>query len=116
MDNSRLDAWYAPFKSYLFGFLLSILLTGAAYLIVTKQLLSGSQLSLAVIGLCLIQAVIQFRLFLHLGTESKPHWNLIFFLFMLFVLAILLFGSLWIMHNLNYQVMPQHGTILLGNY
>jgi len=43
--------------------------------------------------------------FLHLGIESKPRWNLLVFYFMVVVLAILLYGSFWIMSNLDYRMM-----------
>lgn len=49
---------------------------------------------------------IQLFFFLHLGQESKPYWNSQLFLFMLTILVILVIGSLWIMHNLSYNVMP----------
>jgi cytochrome o ubiquinol oxidase subunit IV len=45
--------------------------------------------------------------FLHLGRETRPRWKLAVFLFMLGVILILVFGSLWIMTNLNYRMMPK---------
>jgi cytochrome o ubiquinol oxidase operon protein cyoD len=42
--------------------------------------------------------------FLHLGRESKPRWNLNALLFAVLVVVIIVFGSLWIMHNLNYHM------------
>jgi cytochrome o ubiquinol oxidase operon protein cyoD len=96
---------HGTFKAYVLGFILSILLTVAAYLVVAEQLLAGWTLVFAIIGLAIAQMFVQLLLFLHLGKESKPRWNLLIFLFMALVVVILVFGSLWIMYNLNYRVM-----------
>jgi cytochrome o ubiquinol oxidase operon protein cyoD len=44
--------------------------------------------------------------FLHLGRETKPRWKLAVFVGMIIIVAILAFGSLWIMANLNYHMAP----------
>ncbi len=79
------------------GFVLSAALTLAAYFL-------GS--SLWIFVLAGTQALVQAVLFLHVGLESKPHWYLISFLFLLLVVVVVVGGSLWIMYNLNYQMMP----------
>ena len=96
---------HGSLKSYLIGFTLSLLLTLAAYFAVVKQIAAGSVLILILLGLGLIQTVVQLIVFLHLGGESKPRWNLATFLFMGLVLVIFVFGSMWIMYNLNYRMM-----------
>ncbi len=93
------------FKSYAIGFVLSIVLTLASYLLVTENLLTGKTLVYTIVVLGLIQAVVQLIFFLHLAEESKPRWNLLVFLFMLLVLLIIVIGSLWIMYNLDYHMM-----------
>lgn len=93
-------------KPYLTGFFLSALLTLAAYGLVVGKLFSGGALDFAVASLAMIQAMIQLVLFLNLGKEAKPRWNLITFLFMVLVVLLIVFGSLWIMKNLNYNLMP----------
>lgn len=94
------------FTSYLIGFLLSILLTLAAYFIVVEHVFSSRALVSTIIGLGIVQMLIQLLFFLHLGQEPKPYWNCQLFLFMLTILIILVIGSLWIMENLKYNVMP----------
>lgn len=93
------------FKAYLIGFLLSILLTLAAYFIVVENVFSNRILVSTIIGLGIVQMLIQLLFFLHLGQEPKPYWNCQLFLFMLTILIILVIGSLWIMENLKYNVM-----------
>ncbi len=101
----RVPPHYGTALSYFFGFLASLILTLAAYFSVTQALFSGWVLKLVVAGLGLLQAWVQFGLFFHLTKESKPRWNLIVFLFTIMVTLILVFGSIWIMNNLNYNLM-----------
>jgi cytochrome o ubiquinol oxidase subunit IV len=102
-------------KPYLIGFLSSLVLTLAAYLTVTHHTLTRRLLIASVAALALIQAVVQLVFFLHLGDETKPRWRLTVLLFMLMVVGILVFGSLWIMYNLNYHQTPQQIYKYLNN-
>ena len=92
--------------SYVSGYVLSLYLTITAYLMVTHHLFSNHRLVAAVVALALIQFVVQLLFFLHLGREAKPRWKLFVLLFMVMVVSILVFGSLWIMDNLNYRMTP----------
>lgn len=89
---------------YIVGFVLAVGLTILAYLTVTEHWLVGSTLVFGLMGLAVIQFVVQLIFFLHVGQESKPRWNLAVFLFTLLVLMVIVFGSLWIMYNLNYNM------------
>ena len=93
-------------KQHVIGFILSIVLTLAAYFIVVEHLLTGLSMTLALGSLAILQALIQLIFFLDLGKEPKPRWHLIHFLFMVLVLVILVAGSMWIMHHLDYNMMP----------
>lgn len=95
----------ASVKSYATGFVFSVALTLLAYQAVVNHWLSGPALIGTVMGLAVLQLIVQLVFFLHLGSESKPRWNLVMFLFMLLVLVIIVGGSLWIMANLNYNMM-----------
>lgn len=93
-------------KSYVAGFGLSLVFTLTAFYLVTQHALPARLLIAAVISLALAQFTAQLLLFLHLGTETSPRWKLLSFGFMLLVVAIIVFGSLWIMNNLNYHMTP----------
>lgn len=95
---------YGNLRSYVFGFVLSLLITLLAYFLVTKDLLARPFLDAAVAFLTLGQALLQLVLFLDLLKGEKPRWNLIVFLFMLLVAVIIVFGSVWIMYNLSYNL------------
>jgi len=98
--------WNLSFKPQFIGFILSLLLTVSVYRIVTHHELTDSLLTLTVVSFCTLQALIQLFFFLHLGLESKPHWAMITFLFTLLVVVVVIGGSLWIMDNINYNLMP----------
>ena len=76
--------------------LLSIGLTLAAYLMVTHHTLSYRPLVAAICGLAILQFLVQLIFFLHLRVETRPRWKLFVLLFMILVVSILVFGSLWI--------------------
>lgn len=96
---------HGTLKSYVIGFILSLVLTLASFLLVSEHLLPAWTLILTIVGLAVVQVVVQLLFFLHLGSDSKPYWNIIIFLFMLVIMAILVIGSLWIMYNLDYYMM-----------
>lgn len=98
---------HGSYVSYTVGFLLSIALTLAAYFLVVDRILSGSTLVVAIIGLAIVQLFVQLTFFLHLGGESKPRWNQMVFWFALLVVLIIVIGSIWIMANLDYNMMPE---------
>lgn len=108
MSTSSLPAErrHGTLMSYVSGYVLSLYLTVTAYLIVAHHLFSNHRLVVSVVGLALIQFVVQLLFFLHLGQETKPRWKLLVLLFMLAIVSILVFGSLWIMNNLNYRMTP----------
>ena len=102
-------------RTYVIGFVASIVLTLGAYLLVAHHLLSRRLLIAAVIGLALVQFLVQLLFFLHLGRESKPRWKLMVALFMIMVVLILVFGSLWIMTNLSYRMSPEQINTYMNN-
>jgi cytochrome o ubiquinol oxidase operon protein cyoD len=98
------------FITYTLGFVLSVALTLAAYFTFTNRSLPEPMLVAVIVGLAIAQLLVQLIFFLHLGKESRPRWNLQVFMFMLLVLIIVVFGSLWIMNNLDYNMMSPRET------
>ena len=93
------------FSSYIIGYAFSIALTLASFVIVIGGYLHGTQEVVAILALALVQLMVQLFFFLHLGREKSPRWNLTVFAFALLIVLILVVGSLWIMNNLNYNMM-----------
>ncbi len=100
------------YMSYVIGFVLSLVITLVAFVLTMRQIdADGPDLASGVViailaALAISQLVVQLLFFFHLGSESKPRLNTVSFLFMLMVVGILGLGSLWIMYNLDYNMMP----------
>ena len=100
---SRYEPANGTLQTYVTGFVLSISLTLAAYVLVVNHAYSKWTIALAIAALAAVQFIVQLLFFLHLGRESRPRWRLLVFSFMLVVVGILVIGSLWIMYSLNYN-------------
>jgi cytochrome o ubiquinol oxidase operon protein cyoD len=92
------------FKSYTLGFVLSILLTLAAYFLVVDHLLTDNLLVFTILTLAVIQLWVQLILFLHIGQEVGPKWKLAAWISTAGLILIVIIGSLWIMDNLSYHI------------
>lgn len=97
-------------KSYIIGFILSVVLTIAAYFLVHVHI-SMSHTGIThdfIIPILLILAVlqlfVQLLFFLHMGKEKKPRWNMFVFVSFIGLILLIAISSLWIMHHLNYMM------------
>ena len=89
---------------YTIGFVLSLLLTIVAYYYVVAR--GDNPLLLIVLAaLAIVQMIVQLVFFLHLGEEAGSRYKLMSFAFMVVVLGIVVIGSLWIMVNMNQNMM-----------
>jgi cytochrome o ubiquinol oxidase operon protein cyoD len=104
--------WHGSYKGYYLGFILSVVLTAASFVLVYTLVLQGYPLRFTLLGLAVAQAIVQLFFFLHLGQEEKPRWETVIFLCMAIVLIIIALGSLWIMNDLNTRLMPGMEPIL----
>lgn len=107
--------------SYVTGFVMSLALTLVAYQLVQAYArnapYSRNTMLLAIAGLAIVQLFVQLVFFLHVGSEGKPRWNLMMLLFAGMVVVILVAGSMWIMHNLDYKMTsPPMNTKQVNNY
>ena len=120
MSKNKVVVWQhdsedGTFRSYLTGFSLSIIFTITAYLLVVHRRFSTDFIISVIVGLALVQFLIQLLFFLHLGKETKPRWKLFVFIFMIIIVLILVFGSLWIMNNLNTRMTPEQLNTYVNN-
>lgn len=99
-DNS-----HGNYKSYFLGFSLSIILTLIAYFIVVNGSLPAFKTHIILGALASLQLLVQLIFFLHLASEEKPRWNLKSFIFTFITVIIVIVGSLWVMYNLDYNMM-----------
>jgi cytochrome o ubiquinol oxidase subunit IV len=101
----------AKLKSYIIGYISSIVLTLAAYALIEihvnslHETFSHPFLTVAILTLAVAQFIIQLICFLHLASEHGPRWNLVVFASTIGIVLILVVGSIWIMNHLNYNMM-----------
>lgn len=91
-------------RTYTIGFGLSLLLTFEAFYIATHQSLGATNATIIVLVLAIVQLLVQLFFFLHLDRAAKAPWNVLMFIFTAVIVSIVVFGSLWIMNNLNYHM------------
>lgn len=109
--QEKSEAREGSLKSYTIGFLLSLLLTSIAFLLIWNHVSSYHEvfshpfLYASLTILSIIQLWVQATFFLHLGRSSQKRWNLIVFLLAVFIVGLIVIGSLWIMNHLNYNMM-----------
>lgn len=102
--DEQYEAGRRALRSYVTGFVLSIILTLIPYFIVVKHMFGNQNLILAAVLFGVSQLLVQVIFFLHLSKKSKPLWNMIVLAFTIFVVLFLVIGSMWIMYNLNYNM------------
>ncbi len=98
--------------SYVVGYVLSILLTLAAYLVVQihvsseHSVISHAVLIPTILALAVIQLIVQLIFFLHLNAKEGGRSQLGIFLATIGLVLIIVIGSIWIMDHLNYNMTP----------
>ena len=104
-------------STYLLGFALSLVLTALAFGLVLWQGALGSTLQSVIvpllIGLALVQLFVQLTLFLHMGDEEHPRWNLSALVLAVLIVLILVGGTLWIMQNLSHGQMQHEPNVFV---
>lgn len=105
MKKPQLHTRHSPvaYRSYVVGFILSIITTLLAYFFVVNHLWPTQALIYVVMFIAVIQLIVQVVFFLHIGRGSR--WKLITFIFTALVVLIVVVGTIWIMDNLNYNMM-----------
>lgn len=91
--------------TYLIGFLLCVVLTLIPFYMTAHHSISDKGLYIALAIFAVLQLFVQVTFFLRLNASAEGRWNLMPFLFALFVVLVLVGGSFWIMWNLNYNMM-----------
>ena len=90
--------------SYITGLVLCLILTIIPFVLVGKALLPAKELYIILPILAVAQLFIQSAFFLRLNASPTGRWTLMAFLFAILVVLVLVIGSLWIMYNLNYNM------------
>ncbi|MGY9048586.1 hypothetical protein P775_17755 [Puniceibacterium antarcticum] len=103
---------HGSMKTYVTGFLLSVLLTVIPFGLVMSGGLPNRDLTIAlVLAAAAIQIVVHMIYFLHMRSSSEEGWTMITLLFTIVILVIMLSGSVWVMYHMNTNMMPMTGDM-----
>lgn len=98
---------HGSLRSYLIGFVLSVILTAIPFWLVMTGAIQNNQVTAVVIMvLAAVQIVVHMVFFLHMNTVSEGGWSMLALIFTLILVVIVLTGSLWVMYHLNANMMP----------
>jgi cytochrome o ubiquinol oxidase subunit IV len=106
---------------YIVGFVSSILLTLAAYVLVLIHvnaehgIISHEVLIPLILILAVAQLIVQLFSFLHLGSGSGKGWKIGALVSTIILVLIIVLGSLWIMQHLNYNMTPDQMNQYIQN-
>ncbi|MBO1907373.1 cytochrome o ubiquinol oxidase subunit IV [Microvirga sp. 3-52] len=95
------------FRSYMTGFVLSVILTAIPFWLVMGDVLNDTLMtSIVIMALAAVQIVVHMIYFLHMNTKSEGGWTFLALLFTLTLVVITLVGSIWVMYHMDQNMMP----------
>ena len=109
-DRAPGDAYAASEPSgvlvYTIGLVLAMLLTATSFWVANTSLLWGPGVSMGLIVLAIAQMGVHLVFFLHITTGPDNTNNVLALAFGLLIVFLVIAGSVWIMTNLNDNLMP----------
>ena len=91
---------------YTLGLVFALLLTGASFIVSQTDLLWAPGVSAGLAVLAIAQMGVHLVFFLHISTGRDNTNNVIALSFGLLIVTLIMSGSLWIMANLNANMVP----------
>jgi cytochrome o ubiquinol oxidase operon protein cyoD len=91
---------------YLVGLGLALLLTATSFFVVSTDLVWQPSIPIAIIVLAIAQMGVHIVFFLHITTGPDNTNNVMALAFGVLIVLLVVGGSLWIMANLNQNMMP----------
>jgi cytochrome o ubiquinol oxidase operon protein cyoD len=96
-------------RGYLIGLGLAVLLTVVSFALPGSGLVWGPGIPVALVVFAIAQMGVHLVFFLHLTTAPDNTNNVLALAFGVLIVALVIGGSLWIMANLNTNMMPMPG-------
>jgi cytochrome o ubiquinol oxidase operon protein cyoD len=98
---------HGSYKSYMIGFVLSVILTAIPFGLVMFPSMSKEATLWIVMIFAVVQVLVHLVYFLHLDRTSEQRWNVIAFVFSALIIAFLVGLSLWIMFSIHHFMMAK---------
>ena len=93
-------------RSYLLGLALAVGLTIASFYVAGTSLIWGPAIPVALIVLAIAQMGVHLVFFLHISSAPDQTNNFLALAFGIFIVGLIVFGSMIIMANLNHAMVP----------
>jgi cytochrome o ubiquinol oxidase operon protein cyoD len=106
-DEHEFDA-AAGVRGYLIGLASAALLTFASFWAVDTGLIWAPGVGIALAVLAIAQMGVHLVFFLHITTGPDNTNNVLALAFGILIVTLVVSGSLWIMANLNHNMLPMH--------
>ncbi len=98
---------HGTFRSYMTGFVLSVVLTAIPFWLVMGDVLGDTlRTSIVIMALAAVQIVVHMIYFLHMNTKSEGGWTFLALVFTLTLVVVTLVGSIWVMYHMDQNMMP----------
>ena len=98
---------HGTFRSYMTGFVLSVILTAIPFSLVMGGVLNDTlKTSIVIMAMAAVQIVVHMIYFLHMNTKSEGGWTFMALAFTLTLVVITLVGSIWVMYHMDQNMMP----------
>ena len=102
----RRDSYEKAQFRYTIGYVVSAVLTLTVYVVTASSAWTAMTLAAFALVAAIAQLFVQSKYFLHLDEKtSKPRWKFHSYMFTWLILLVVVIGSLWVMINLNYNMM-----------
>lgn len=101
------SAAHGSLGSYVAGFILAVILTAASFGVVMHGTLEPGSALIVLAVLAFVQVVVHLVFFLHLNVSSGQGWNVLSLAYTVLAAAFLIFGTIWVMHNVSMNMMSR---------
>lgn len=98
---------HGSFGGYISGFVLAVVLTVVSFGLVMSDAMDPGTTMIAIAVLALVQMVVHMVFFLHLNGSSGQGWNVLALCYTVLAAAFLVFGTIWVMHNVGMNMMSR---------
>jgi cytochrome o ubiquinol oxidase operon protein cyoD len=111
MSSNQESQHAGSLSDYVKGFIFSVVLTAIPFALVMTRVISSNQTTVMIIlVLALMQVLVHLKYFLHITVKGESGWNILSLLFTTVLVVIMFSGSVWVMYNLNHNMMPMVPT------
>ena len=100
------DSFLSETLSYVIGLVLALVLTGVSFWVASTSVLWGPGVATGLVVLAIAQMGVHLVFFLHITSGPDNTNNVLALAYGVLIVVLVVVGSLWIMSNLNDNMMP----------